>query len=70
MHTLTTDQQAMLLDMLNEDFGVHLEFEEFSDVLLGLFEDIPGLEMTSQSKINHLVNFIWSKYHSKVHQES
>jgi hypothetical protein len=69
MHTLNTDQQAMLLEMLNEDFGDHLEFEEFSDVLLGLFEDIPGLETTSQSKINQLINHIWSKYHGKANKE-
>ena len=63
MHTLTADQQAMLLDMINEEFGSHLEFEEFSDVLLGLFEDIPDFELISQSKANRLLKFLWSKYH-------
>lgn len=63
MHTLTADQQAMLLDMINEEFGSHLEFEEFSDVLLGLFEDIPDFELISQSKANRLLKSLWSKYH-------
>lgn len=63
MHTLTEDQQSMLLDMLNEEFGSHLDFEEFSDVLLGLFEDIPGFETISQSKANRLIKLLWSKYH-------
>jgi len=63
MHTLTEEQQTMLLDMLNEQFGLHLEFEEFSDVLLGLFEDIPGFETISPSTANRLIKLFWSKYH-------
>lgn len=49
--------------MLNEEFGSHLEFEDFSDVLFGLFEDIPGFEAISQSKANRLIKLLWSKYH-------
>ncbi len=70
MHTLTEDQRTMLLDMLNEEFGSHLVFEEFSDILFGLFEDIPGFETISQSKANRLIKLLWSKYHGKAHQET
>jgi len=70
MHTLTTEQQTILLDIINEDFGSSLDFEEFSDVLISLFEDIPGFETISQSKANRLVKLIWSKYHGQVHQET
>jgi len=70
MPTLTTDQQVMLLDIINEEFGSHLEFDEFTDVLLSLFEDIPGFETISQSKANHLIKLLWSKYHGQVAEEN
>lgn len=69
MHTLTVDQQATLLEMINEEFGSDLVFDEFSDVLLGMFEDIAGFEEISHEATNHLVNLYWSKYHGQVHQE-
>lgn len=69
MHTLTADQQIMLLEILNEKFGSDLEFEEFSDVLLGLFEDIPGFEASSQKTTDRLIKHFWSKYHDQIHQE-
>jgi hypothetical protein len=34
---------------------------EFADVLLGLFEDIPGFETISQSRANRIVNQLWRK---------
>jgi len=62
MHTLTTEQQKTLLEIINEQFGSQLEFDDFADALLGLFEDIPGFETIPPSKATRFVNHLWSKY--------
>jgi len=62
MHTLPTEQQNTLLQIINEEFGSQLECDEFADALLGLFEDIPGFETISHSKANRYINQLWRKY--------
>ena len=63
MPTLTKQQQTELVSLVNEDFGSHLVFEEFAEAMLGLFENIPGFEMISQTKSTRIVNQLWRKYH-------
>ena len=65
MHTLTAGQQLSLLEIVNEQSGSHLEFAEFAEVVLGLFEDIPGFETLSQRKANRFVQQLWRKYRGK-----
>lgn len=65
MHTLTAEQQKVLIEIINEEFGSHLEFDEFADAMLGLFEDVSGFETISQSKAKHVVNQLWRKYRGK-----
>ena len=62
MHTLRTEQQDTLLEIINEEFGSQLKSDEFADALLGLFEDIPGFETISQSRANRYINQLWRKY--------
>lgn len=69
MHTLTAEQQNTLLEIINEEFGSQLEFDDFADALLGLFEDVPGFETISQSRASRYVNQLWRKYHGQVPQE-
>ena len=70
MHTLTTEQQSMLIEIVNEEFGSDLDFKVFSDALLGLFEDIAGFETISQSKSTRIIKLLWSQYHGQVQQET
>ena len=65
MRTLTASQQLSLLEIVNEQFGSHLESAEFADAVLGLFEDIPGFETLSQRKANRFVQQLWRKYRGK-----
>ena len=65
MHTLTADQQLSLLEIVNEQFGSHLESAEFAEVVLGLFEDIPGFETISKSHSSRYVKQLWRKYRGK-----
>jgi len=69
MRTLTANQQLSLLEMVNEQFGSHLESAEFAEVVLGLFEDIPGFETLSQRKANRFVQQLWRKYRGKEARE-
>jgi len=63
MHTLTKHQQTELVSIINGDFGSHLEFDDFAEAVLGMFENIPGFETISQSKSTRIVKQLWRKYH-------
>jgi hypothetical protein len=63
MNSLSTEQKQQLVEIINEGCGTEMSNAEFTDVLLGLLEDVPGFETTKQSTINKLVNQLWSKYH-------
>lgn len=63
MNSLTTEQKQHLVEIISEEFGTEMNNAEFTDVLLGLLEDVPGFETAKQSTINKLVNQLWSKYH-------
>lgn len=62
MHTLTVQQQVELVSLINEEFGSHLEFEDFAEAMLGLFENIPGFETISHTQSTCVVNQLWRKY--------
>ena len=63
MCTLTTDQKQQLVEILVEDFGEGMDFDDFTDALLGLLDDIAGFETAPQSVIDKLTQQIWRKYH-------
>lgn len=65
MHTLSKEQQQTLAEMIGEQFGTDLEYNDFVDVLLGLFEDIPGFETMPPSKAETLIKLIWRNYHGQ-----
>ena len=60
---LSIDQQKTLVEIINDQSGPHLTFDEFTDQVLLLFEDISGFEVISDSKSKILINQLWSKYH-------
>ena len=63
MHSLTTEQEQTLLDILSEEFGERMDFDDFTDALLGLLEDIAGFETAPQTVIDKLTQQLWRKYH-------
>lgn len=65
MQSLTTEQKQQLVDIIIEENGQGLEVDEFTDVLLGLLEDVPGLETAKQNTINKLTQQLWSQYHEQ-----
>jgi hypothetical protein len=69
MHTLTLEQQQALIEILTDRFGSQLEFEDFADAMLSVFEDIPGFETIPQARAKRLVNQLWRKYRVQDEQE-
>ena len=63
MYTLTTDQKQQLLEILIEEFGEGMAFEDFTDALLGLLEDVSGFETAPPVVIDELSHRLWSQYH-------
>lgn len=65
MELINEEQLANFKDIIIEDFGNHLDHEEFIDVALQLFEDIAGFEMANQNEVMNLIEQLWSNYHEK-----
>lgn len=68
MYTLSEDEKSRLIELVVEEFGNDLAFDNFAEVIHGLFEDIPGLETIGANQANRLVNLIWSEYHGKTNR--
>ena len=60
---LSLDQQKTLVEIISDQSGPHLTFDEFTDQVLMLFEDISGFEAITDSDSKTYVNQLWSKYH-------
>jgi hypothetical protein len=60
---LSIDQQKTLVEIISDQSGPHLTFDEFTDQVLQLFEDISGFEVISDSESQTIINQLWSKYH-------
>jgi hypothetical protein len=60
---LSVDQQESLVELISVQFGPCLSFEDFTDQVLLLFEDIAGFEMISDSESQTIINQLWSYYH-------
>ena len=60
---LSIDQQKTLVEIISDQSGPHLSFDDFTDQMLQLFEDIAGFEMITDSESQILINQLWSKYH-------
>jgi hypothetical protein len=68
MYALSNDETSRLIELVVDDFGDHLAFDDFAAVIHGLFEDIPGIETIGANQANRLVNFMWSEYHGKTNR--
>jgi hypothetical protein len=63
MKSLTTEQKHELVEIIKDEYGNVLDFDDFTNALLGLLEDVSGFETTKESTINKLTQQLWRKYH-------
>lgn len=68
MYALSDDEKSRLIELVVDDFGDGLAFDNFAAVLHGLFEDISGLETIGADQANRLINVMWSEYHGKTNR--
>jgi hypothetical protein len=60
---LSIDQQKTLIEIISDQSGHDLTFDEFTDQVLLLFEDISGFEVITDSDSKTIINQLWSKYY-------
>ncbi len=60
---LSVDQQKSLIEIISDQSDHNLSYDEFTDQVLLLLEDISGFEMTSYSESQTIINQLWSYYH-------
>jgi len=63
MQSLTTEQKETLVEIIKDEFGEEMSLDEFTDILLGMLEDVAGFETSSQQEVNKLTNQLWKNYH-------
>ena len=63
MKSLTTGQKQELVKIIKDEYGNKLDFDDFTNALLGLLEDVPGFETAKESTISKLSQQLWSQYH-------
>jgi hypothetical protein len=62
MKHLTKEQQQSLVEIITEQSGLNLKFDDFTDRMLMLFEDVPGFETISTSESKRVINQLWRIY--------
>jgi hypothetical protein len=60
---LSIDQVKTLINIISDQCGHSLRFDEFAEQVLTLFEDISGFEVISDSESQAIINQMWSYYH-------
>jgi len=63
MKQLTTDQKQELVEIIKDEYGNTLDFDDFTNALLGLLEDVSGFDTAKERTINNLTQTLWSQYH-------
>ena len=63
MQSLTTEQKKTLAEIIKDEFGEEMSLDEFTDILLGMLEDVAGFEAIPLQEINKLTNQLWKNYH-------
>ena len=60
---LSAGQRRNLVGIIRDQSGHNLSFDEFTDQVLLLLEDISGFEVISDSESQTIINQLWSYYH-------
>jgi hypothetical protein len=59
---LTDDELDRLVEVIVEQFGSTLDRDQFADVALTLFDDMPGLETITMKQASRYVAALWRRY--------
>ena len=62
---LNDDELDRLVEVIVEQFGSTLDRDQFADVALTLFDDMPGLETITTKVASRYVAALWQRYKVK-----
>ena len=62
---LTDDELDRLVEIVIEDFGPDLPRDQFTDVALTLFDDMPGCEVITTKQASRYIAALWRRYRAK-----
>ena len=60
--SLTGEQIKRLAVVILDEFGSDLDWKQFNDTALLLFEDVPGVELMTQSQLGSYLRAMWACY--------
>ena len=60
--TLNSTQKLALVTIIRESVGNHCDLSSFTEIALGLIDDIAGFESANDCQIRFLVNQLWKLY--------
>ena len=60
--TLNSTQKLALVAIIRESVGNHCGLSSFTDIAIGLIDDIAGFESANDCQIRLLVNQLWKIY--------
>lgn len=63
---LTAEQESALVGYMIEDFGTCLNHDDFVDHLLGMFEDIAGMENLTEKALLETTLRLWKIYQAST----
>ena len=58
---LTDDELDRLVEIVIEDFGSNLPRDQFTDVAMTLFDDMPGFEIITTKQASRYLAALWRR---------
>lgn len=62
MNYFSPDELQTLISIIQDQHGLKLIRQQFTDIAFDLFEDISGLEGIPPEKAMEIINTLWSVY--------
>ena len=62
MNYFSPDELQTLISIIQEQHGLTLTYQQFTDTTFDLFEDISGLEGLPPEQAMEIINTLWSVY--------
>ena len=62
MNYFSPDELQSLISIIQDQHGLTLNRQQFTDISFDLFEDISGLEGVNPEQAMEIINTLWSVY--------
>ena len=62
MNYFSLDELQTLISIIQDQHGLMLTLQQFTDISFDLFEDISGLEGVDPEQAMEIINTLWSVY--------